>query len=102
MKARNVDTGEMETVFPLGILSPDLSSLYIVDGSTDGGLALDIFHDGEEWALWPDASDADEVGYVYDEDEDAWERKMNEELSQYGLALGEFDASVNGYWLNEL
>ncbi|WP_288923539.1 hypothetical protein [uncultured Bifidobacterium sp.] len=34
MKATNIDTDEVVDVVPFGLLSPDLSSLYMVDANT--------------------------------------------------------------------
>lgn len=42
------------------------------------------------------------LGEVYNEDEEAWEREMNEELAQYGLALGDENKQLAAYWLEEL
>lgn len=102
MKAINVDTNETVDVVPFGLFSPDFSSLYMVDANTGWGLHLDIFHDESDWEVDPDDPNGDRIGEVYSEDENEWEREMNEELAQYGLALGDEDRRLGGYWLEEL
>lgn len=105
MKAINIDTDETVDVVPFGLLSPDLSSLYMVDANT--GYPMARFYDTSNesgWCVLPGAPGyaGETIGEVYNEDEDEWEQEMNEELAQYGLALGDEDSELGGYWLEEL
>lgn len=105
MKAINIDTDEVVDVVPLGLLSPDLSSLYMVDANTGYPMAwlYDTSNEGA-WHILPGEPEwaGETIGEVYNEDEDEWEREMNEELAQYGFALGDEDKQLGGYWLEEL
>ncbi len=67
--------------------------LYTADASHRG--AWHVLPGEPEWA-------GETIGEVYNEDEEAWEREMNEELAQYGLALGDEDKQLAAYWLEEL
>lgn len=105
MKAINIDTDETVDVVPFGLLSPDLSSLYMVDANTgyQMGWHYDTFDEGAWYLLPEDPGCAGEtIGEVYSEDEDMWEDEMNTALESYGLRLGDEDKRLGGYWLEGL
>ena len=94
MIAHDVERDLPVEVEPFGVLNGDRSALILVDVITDGGLSLDTLHADEDWMLWPDESDGDEVGYVYSTDRDEWERLMNDLLIDYGLTIIRCDDRV--------
>lgn len=102
MIAHDVERDLPVEVEPFGVLNGDRSALILVDVITDGGLSLDTLHADEDWMLWPDESDGDEVGYVYSTDRDEWERLMNDLLIDYGLTIIRYGDRGGGYWLDEI
>ena len=105
MKAINIDTDEVVDVVPFGLLSPDLSSLYMVDANTgySMGWLYDTSNEGAWYLLPQDPGYAGEtIGEVYNEDEDEWEDEMNDALEDYGFRLGDEDRRLGGYWLEEI